>query len=348
MSLLEQRYRNVLRLLPASYRAQREDEMVTAFLESVGEVSDEDDPKPGFSEVASVAGLAIRVRLGDVDGPAGRIRWGDVFRLVAVLGLLYQAVNSLVSGIGSLRLFVGGGEAMSPHMFMEIVGPPGSVSRLAWVGWLLVDAAVIAGYLALLRGHRSTAKILALCLLARPAYQEVADHAVGSGGTMVGSDLLASLFAVVTVIALVLGFHRGARAVTHRRRWLGVLVASSVVLEVLVLLAGWVLNSAAAPGIAWISPSVVACLFLAAAGTGYVVWHLLAPGRRTPVWPLAFAVLITIRLGMLLGELQFMEHAQLVPTVSAGAAAALVAILLVALARHAANTQLPQPANPQY
>ncbi|WP_327045575.1 hypothetical protein OG320_28420 [Microbispora sp. NBC_01189] len=33
MSVLEERYRRVLRLLPASYRARREEEMASAFLD---------------------------------------------------------------------------------------------------------------------------------------------------------------------------------------------------------------------------------------------------------------------------------------------------------------------------
>ena len=60
MSVLEDRYRRVLRALPAAYRARWEEEMVATFLASMAT----DDPdeaeylgdygRPSWSEVASV------------------------------------------------------------------------------------------------------------------------------------------------------------------------------------------------------------------------------------------------------------------------------------------------------
>ncbi|MBE1582663.1 hypothetical protein ACFPOI_60465 [Nonomuraea angiospora] len=64
MTLLEQRYRSVLRLLPASYRAEREEEMVDAFMEMYGDAPDEINPRPPWSEIASVLALSVRIRLG--------------------------------------------------------------------------------------------------------------------------------------------------------------------------------------------------------------------------------------------------------------------------------------------
>jgi len=64
---LEQRYRRVLRLLPAYYRSTWEQDMVAAFLESslTGD-PDEDEwvlefSKPPWREIASVVGLAVRL-----------------------------------------------------------------------------------------------------------------------------------------------------------------------------------------------------------------------------------------------------------------------------------------------
>ncbi|MBE1588278.1 hypothetical protein ACFPOI_52785 [Nonomuraea angiospora] len=62
--LLEQRYRHVLRLLPASYRAEREEEMVAEFMDMSGEVPDEVNPRPRWGEIASVLALSVRIRLG--------------------------------------------------------------------------------------------------------------------------------------------------------------------------------------------------------------------------------------------------------------------------------------------
>ena len=67
MSTLETRYRSVLRLLPLPYRQVWEEEMVATFVESMMP----DDPndadfvaefgRPAWSEVASVAALAVRL-----------------------------------------------------------------------------------------------------------------------------------------------------------------------------------------------------------------------------------------------------------------------------------------------
>jgi hypothetical protein len=73
---LEQRYRLVLRtLLPASYRKLWEEDMVATFLESMDSDDAEaaeflaDYGRPGWSEVASVAALAVRLRLGAAEAP---------------------------------------------------------------------------------------------------------------------------------------------------------------------------------------------------------------------------------------------------------------------------------------
>ena len=73
MSVLEDRYRAVLRVLPASYRAVWGEEMVSTFLDSTRTGDPEDDEfladfgRPSMSEVVSVVVLAVRVRLA---GPA--------------------------------------------------------------------------------------------------------------------------------------------------------------------------------------------------------------------------------------------------------------------------------------
>ncbi|GAA0374752.1 hypothetical protein GCM10009530_26600 [Microbispora corallina] len=85
MSLLEDPYRRVLRLLPASYREGREEEMVAAFLE--GSPGAGDNARPRWPEVASVAALAIRVRLG---GPGSQGR--------GVVVLAHERVADLALG----------------------------------------------------------------------------------------------------------------------------------------------------------------------------------------------------------------------------------------------------------
>ena len=89
-SQLEERYRTVLRILPADYRAAWEDEMVATFLagmarddpEEAGYVADYG--RPSWPEVASVVALAVRLRLG---GASPRHRaWRDAFGRIALIG----------------------------------------------------------------------------------------------------------------------------------------------------------------------------------------------------------------------------------------------------------------------
>lgn len=104
MNLLEQRYRFILKMLPAPYRAEREEEMVEAFLEGAGQDGDEHNARPSWAEVASIAALAVRSRLGGL-GAAPRYRAiGDAVRLVALLGLGYQAVIGWITVVFSLHV----------------------------------------------------------------------------------------------------------------------------------------------------------------------------------------------------------------------------------------------------
>lgn len=67
-TLLEQRYRTVLRMLPAYYRAEREEEMVETYLDDMDE-ADQDLARPAWGEVASIAALSVRTRLGSAGAP---------------------------------------------------------------------------------------------------------------------------------------------------------------------------------------------------------------------------------------------------------------------------------------
>ena len=75
MTRLEERYRRVLRLLPVSYRVIWEDDMVATFLAST-HTDDRDEAdyladfgRPSWAEVASIAALAIRLRIGSAGAP---------------------------------------------------------------------------------------------------------------------------------------------------------------------------------------------------------------------------------------------------------------------------------------
>lgn len=335
MNLLEQRYRSVLRLLPRWYRAEREEEMVASFLEAAGDVDDGDNPKPRFGEIASVAGLAVRVRLGDVGGWPAPIRWGDAVRLMALLGLLFQAALACLVVAWSIRVYVFGPPAGLGVDVEELIGAPGSVTRAADIAWMLVTAAAIVGYVALVRGHRRTSKIAMVIALISTARAVI--NALFFGWVVLGASLLYSLPAIVPVVALFAAFHRDAPAVTHQRRWLGALPLLAVVL----LVVERVSLSASVGTAAWVTPPGQLCLLLAAAGIGYLCVHTLAPHRRTPAWPLALALLTVPALCARLGiphPSAFMGGA--VPAMIAeGGAAAVIGVVLVALARRASQNR---------
>ena len=164
MSLLEDRYRHVLRLLPASYRAEREEEMVCAFLEGSGDLSDADSPRPRWSEIASVAALSLRVRLGGAGAPPRFFAWGEAVRLVAVLGLFFHAMMSCVWLGDFLRP---PGVFGSPSVdYRAALGPAGSAERLWNIVQGLGGLLWIAAFASLVRGRPRAAKPLALLALA--------------------------------------------------------------------------------------------------------------------------------------------------------------------------------------
>ncbi|MFI6812092.1 hypothetical protein ACIBG7_06785 [Nonomuraea sp. NPDC050328] len=158
-SLLERRYRGALRLLPAGYRAEREEEMVAAFLELYGEAPDEANPRPAWAELASVAALAVRVRLSWTPRAAA---WGGALRLLAVLGLGLQAMVT----VGVL--------AGLPAEQAEAVGPAGSgvllVLFVAGLSWLPAFAALLQGYVRAAKALALTGLAAELAWIATPAW----------------------------------------------------------------------------------------------------------------------------------------------------------------------------------
>ena len=111
---LEQRYRRVLRLLPGYYRQQWEEDMVAAFLDSwlTGDPYEDgcvlEFCRPGWPEVASVAGLAARLYLGGAATPRRYFAWGQAVRRAVLAVLLVHAVlglEVLVRTAWSRRLF---------------------------------------------------------------------------------------------------------------------------------------------------------------------------------------------------------------------------------------------------
>ncbi|MGW5682731.1 hypothetical protein [Nonomuraea sp. NPDC003754] len=293
MTLLEQRYRFVLRMLPASYRAEREEEMVDAYLDSAGQVPDEDNPRPSWREVASVAALAVRTRAGGL-GAAPRYRaMGDAVRLVALLGLGFHAVLGWYGLVGTL--FSLGVVGSLPAEFL-ITDPAGQA-------WQLVSAAAdlvgIAAFATLALGRVRAARILAYAGLLFLGVTLAQELFVWERPAV--DELSYLLVTAVPAAALLLGQHRDAPV--RRSSLLAVLPLGLVVLYVaagfgitrdLAFYTGAGLDWMAG----WIDPHGLSAVATAVAGV------VCLARKAPPAWSLALAVVAAL-LGVLRAPVRY-------------------------------------------
>ncbi|MEU7892888.1 hypothetical protein AB0B45_08475 [Nonomuraea sp. NPDC049152] len=202
MTLLEQRYRFVLRMLPASYRAEREEEMVDAFLDGAGQVRDEDNARPSWGEVASVAALAVRARVSGLgEAPRGRAV-GDALRLAALLGLGFYAVMGCVGIALSLRSLGLLGSLSEEWLITSLDG------RIWEVVSIAAGLVSIAAFSTLALGKVRTAKALAVAGLVYALVRFGIDVFTWPGPIV---DLVPSMLATaVPVLALLAAYHRDA------------------------------------------------------------------------------------------------------------------------------------------
>lgn|GEM_PF-1009060 len=328
MSLLETRYRRWLRLLPASYRAEREEEMVSAFLEGSPGVSDADGPRPRWSEIASVAVLAVRVRLGGAGGAEPRfLAWGETVRLVALLGLGLQAFLGALTATVALRTY--GMIGTVDPLLAQAAGPAGSPERLANILEALAGPLWFAPLAALLLGRPRAARALALVALAAGLPALVRMSLNGIPGLAL-ADLLGTL---VTVSALWAGFHGDSRA-ARRSPWLLLPPLAAGVAVAVAMLYGVV--AFPAESIAWTWPWLddpgIRSAFVLGAGVAYLCVHAYAPARRTPSWPLALAILalpvLCARLAGLGYHFGFVDETSRIITLGMVGQAALLLVLV--------------------
>lgn len=275
MTPLERRYRRVLRLLPAGYRASWEEDMVDTFLLSRPPAPPDDtdyDPdfdaeygRPGWPEVASVAGLAVRLRLGGTNAPPRAFAHGEVVRHVALAGLLVHAVAAVV-GVVSLLVT----QARFPTYRVSDVDTAATLVGLLWT----------ACYLALLAGRGRVAAWLGAAALVPVGWVAVTD--VAFGGVSVAGAAGRLLTAALPVLALA-AFHRDAPPV-RARPWL-------VALPVGIVLVAAVAFATQTPGPVPLDWPGMLCLATTVAAAGY-----LATGRTGP-WAGALPVLAVAVLG---------------------------------------------------
>ncbi|MFI1505455.1 hypothetical protein [Streptomyces sp. NPDC020597] len=159
-TLLEARYRAVLRLLPAYYRQEREEEMVEVFL---GETDRDlqDQSRPTLGEAASVAALAVRTRLGTAAAPRRYALLGSTVRLFALCAVLLQAAAAVADRALELTWTSTHG-AFGRHVFLSGFTGRGPVVASAAVAAWALPLLWTVGYFALLRDRRRTARISVL------------------------------------------------------------------------------------------------------------------------------------------------------------------------------------------
>ena len=286
---LEQRYRRVLRLLPGYYRDTWEQDMVAAFLDSwlTGD-PDEDSvtmefDRPGWREVASVAGLAARLYLGGAGAPRRYFAWGEAVRL-AVLTV------TLVHAAGALDAFAR--LAWTHRLFGWLPAPPANIPTAPSGGiWAttgyVVQYAWIVIFLMLVLGHYRTARVIAAAAIV-PDLAALVQHQF-NGGLLApyGAWAFWVLLNLAPVLAMAAFYRDPAPAV--RRSWLLALPASFLLVYVPVLAIQATGNSA------WLPDFSGLCCFLAAlACLAHVprAWSRRAAGSG--VWSLTLTLLAAV------------------------------------------------------
>ncbi|WP_173525421.1 hypothetical protein [Nonomuraea antri] len=338
MSLLERRYRSVLRLLPAAYRAEREEEMVAAFMEMSGDAPDEENLRPRWGEIASVVALATRVRLGGAGSAPRSFAWGATVRLIALLGLAFQSVYAVFTIADLIRagaLRAGSEAVLTPGSTVVLLNF-GKITQLG--GGALICSAV--AFIAIMRGRVRVARIAALLGLLPALIHPFTQPGWPWIDPFWPSDLGYLLSVAVPAIALLLGFHADVPPL-RSPWWLTLLpVAIGVVFDVVtrtILSSHWALSDlltrwtgdpeAIAWSYLWLDPQGLAIV-------GLVVTGVVVLARRCgPSWALALAVLgvplLTFRLSLIVATAPEGPNAVLWTTALAQSVlvAALIALL---------------------
>ncbi len=337
---LERRYRRVLRLLPGWYRQQWEQDMVAAFLDSwlTGDpAADEYISKaagPSSAEVASVAGLAVRLHLG---GPATprRYAWGQAIRRAVLAVLLVHAVlavNVLVFLVWSRRLV---GWLPAPPASLVVV--PGGVWDKVYY---LVSVAWIMIFLTLARGHYRTARVLAALAIVPGLVAVLQAQLTGVLPAPFGPWAFWVLVDLAPVLAMT-AFHRDAPPAVPGP-WLLALPAGYL------LVYGPLLALQATGNSAWLPDfSGLCCILVSLACLAHAPRARSRQTAATGLWSLTLALLAAVAGAYRIATLSDYLHDPHLITVSV--AELLIVLAAVALvAPDAARAQTATPAPPPY
>lgn len=293
MTRLEERYRRVLRLLPAWYREVWEEDMVATYLASV-DTSDPDDAdyaadygRPSWSEVASVVALAVQLRVGSAGAAPRSTLWGHAIRLAALSAMLWHAASSAVGLLTGLWLAGVIPFLPPPPMPDEyrllLYGQPWETFRI--VGGLLW----LPAYLLLVFGRWTAARWLtSIAVVATTVYMVWIERWPGDVFTV--SSSYDRLLAILLVAAMFVVFHRDAPPIPRRPWLLALPYATAVVIGYVILLQA---AGSSLPPLDW---DGVLSVVMVAAAVVYLSARRL--GRSSDTWAPALAILAVAVLGM--------------------------------------------------
>jgi hypothetical protein len=209
-SLLEQRYRTVLRMLPSSYRARREEEMVDTYLEDFDE-EELDELRPSLGEVRSIAALAVRARMGSAGAPARYALAGSAVRLFALLSILLHGARELTDRAMSVALY-NGATGEDRELMLSMFDGHEPLAAVNATCQLVLPLCWVAAYAALLRDRRRAALVLSVLAALPGGLWLLLDPVFGAGGIPSGFSVATTAFAWLTVLAVGCGFHSDAPA----------------------------------------------------------------------------------------------------------------------------------------
>ncbi|MER6264429.1 hypothetical protein ABT203_33400 [Streptomyces sp900105245] len=295
-TLLEARYRAVLRLLPAYYRREREEEMVETYLWDIDRAT-QDQSRPTFGEVASVAALAVRSRLGGPGAPRRYVLLGSSARHFALFAVLLQAAAAVVDRALELTwAFTRGAEGR--HLFLTgFTGRGPSATVFAVLTWTLPLLWTVAWF-ALVHGRPRLARSAALGA-ALPTLWPLLGPLVAD---TVPPDPLygtaTALLAWLSALTLCAAQHRDA---PPTRSPLGspgqVLLACCVVMGASVVLFPYTADAVWAPATGFVVGAV-----------GWLLWRTRGTDRTSPGAALALAALGLLILAVRLAALRPWLH----------------------------------------
>jgi hypothetical protein len=339
---LEDRYRRVLRLLPGYYRHQWEEDMVAAYLDSrITGDEDEDEyvyefGRPEWPEVASVAGLAVRLYLGGPGTPRRYFAWGQAVRRAVLAVTLARAAEGLglLTVLAWLRHQVGGLPALP-------AGPAGSlptgiwptVSSAASCAWIVVFVALVAGHHRMAQAIAALAATASLLFLLQAQVAGLLMRPPGSWGSWF-------LFDLVPVLAMT-AFHRDAPP-TARRPWLLALPGYYLLVPFPMLVLHITGNQVWLPDSAGLGCVVVSLACLAHAPRA---WSRSPRAADSGLWSLALTLLAALAAAWRIVALGNYVHNPHLINVSLGELLILVAAVAL-IAPDAARAQAPAPVPP--